>query len=1044
MLEFQLKTTSFRYGIAEGDDPHAVPFGVLTTLENYVWTKTNRVQKRSGTDFQGFAIVGGGVLSTNGVKRMFTRNSDKELCVTDGLTLYSYSQGVSAWTPIAALPEIGLTHTPIVDPILGVQASDTATSGNFVVTAFTNGDPTSATVPGTLFVCITDLSTGALLMPVTQVSAVGIVVNSCRVIVIGTKAILVGGGAGADANIRAWTIDLTTYAVSAATILRNDRATVGQDWDAAPIGGTSLFVLAYKAAANINLYSYDALFAVQNNSAQAAPANIFRCSVHATIGESVYVAYYDAVAQLVRVYTADPTTMVTVTAPFTVENIAGIGAARTLGVTRYDATSAMVAYSIQLTANSLMDSTSRNVTAAGAITAFTKRSTKGCTFTSAPFVVNGRSYAFATVSPSQFASTPSATFVGNSSVLLGLFPGPDDGTAVVDLTHPVVGVADTLLGALTHDGATLPRFSAINTNLVLGTVPFIGTAPNTKSIWRCAVRLLRVMATTEVPADLWRSVSRGQDTFISGSVLSVYDGGDVFDYGFVYAPVLFTQATVGAGGAILAGVYFYATYLEYRAASGMLYRGPTVVGPLLTTGGAVSTNTLTFSNVNVGNKKHLNVERFGTSLPIFRTVANGSIPQRLTEEPSFNLSPVAYQSATQVFADTKADLAIDTALNSLAARPALYTSGGALDDQQPPASITMFSHVDRLFVLAGDKKTWWYSKSFNDDIGVAPGFNVAFRIVMPTEQTAGASMDDKAVFFGPSGVSYMLGIGPAKDGTGSDFVTPTKIQTDVGCINARSVVSMPDGIMFQSLRGIYILTRTLDVVWIGRAVQDTLAAFPNITSAVMVPNRNEIRFTANNLAGTNGVVMVYNYIEKQWSTSKYLDRVLTGAYGCPIADACMWQGSWTFVTPSGIVYRESDLHFLDGSDTYVPGIIETAWNSAAGPIAYQAVSDFWLNGISDSDHDLTIQCGFDSSLAYQQSRTFPAGSEVTAVGDFEEAKISIGTRRKCNAIRFRITDTAPSTAGFVVGTLGKGPTFQVMGYRVGIKQGDKLGAGKKG
>lgn len=1056
MLDFQMKQTPFRFGLSEGDDPHAVPFGVLTTLENYVWKKSNRVEKRQGVDWQGWGIIGGGILASFGVKRMFTRNSDKELCVFDGATLYSYAQGTATWATVSTLPEAALTYSPLLDPISGVRASDTAVSGNFVVTVFQIGDPTSSLITGGLFVQVTDLVTGALLMPITTVNATAAQVNGCRVVIIGTTAVIVTGGSGADLNIRGYTLDLTTFAVSAATVLRNDRKTgTIQNWDICLIAGTSFFALGYLSGANNGtLYSYDTAFTVQANSTQAISATTSQISIDGALGEGIYFTYADQIALLVRAYIADATTMVTTVVPFTIQVLVGGSLPLAIGVCRYNAASAMVAFTYNATAGvagagSVDSVMSWNIGLAGGATALTDRRTQGCRLTSVPFMMNGGCYAFATIGPAIVNGVDSyAPFTGNASVMLKLFPAADDGTSAVDLPHPFVCSADTLLGAGSARETPMPRFTAYTATRSIGSMPFIGTAPTVRRVFRCALRLLNVTAAADSPLDMWRTVSRGPETFIAAGVLSVYDGGTTFDYGFPYAPLGLFLSSSGAGGVMLAGTYIYGTHLEYRGGSGLLYRGPTVQLPGVTTGGATSSTTMSTTNVNVGNKKKANIERFPSQLAIYRTVVNGTIPQRLTEDPSFNTVPILWENIVQSFVDTRGDASIDGLATALATRPAIYTSSGALDDQQPPACITIFSHVDRLFILAGDKRTWWYSKTFNDDIGVAPGFNVAFRIVMRDEQVAGASMDDKAIFFSQGGVSYMLGTGPAKDGTGSDFTTPTRIQTDVGCSNPRSLVSMPEGIMFQSLRGIYILTRNLELIWIGRPVQDTLALYPNITSAVLVPNKNEIRFSANNTAGTNGVVLVYNYIEKQWSTSKYNDAVFTGAYGCPIADACLWNGSYVFVTPAGLVYKESDVHNLDSS-VYAPGIIETAWNSAAGPIAYQAVRNFWIQGISNSDHDLTIDIAFDSNNTYLQTKTFPSLSPVTQVGDIEEAKISVGTRRKCNSIRFRVRDTAPSTPGSAVlspntTNSGKGPTFQTMGYEVGIKKGDNMGQRKKG
>jgi hypothetical protein len=236
------------------------------------------------------------------------------------------------------------------------------------------------------------------------------------------------------------------------------------------------------------------------------------------------------------------------------------------------------------------------------------------------------------------------------------------------------------------------------------------------------------------------------------------------------------------------------------------------------------------------------------------------------------------------------------------------------------------------------------------------------------------------------------------------------------------------GIMFQSALGISLLTRGLEVVWLGRPVQDVLDIYPKITSAVLVPRRNEVRFTCND-AGTAHRVLVWNYVEKKWSVSRYLPVA-----NITIADACIWNDQWCFLSAGGAVYVEAEADFKDNG-TYVPMILETAWVSASGPLAFQSVREFQLGGISNSNHDLVVDVAFDSESTYAQSRTFLAGSAVTSIGDLEECTIAIGTRRKCQSIRFRISDATPTNPGsFPVGT-GRGPSFDAMGLAVGVKRG---------
>ncbi len=353
-----------------------------------------------------------------------------------------------------------------------------------------------------------------------------------------------------------------------------------------------------------------------------------------------------------------------------------------------------------------------------------------------------------------------------------------------------------------------------------------------------------------------------------------------------------------------------------------------------------------------------------------------------------------------------------------------------------PRRSRFMQHADRLWVLTGDRKTWWYSKAFQDDLGTAPGFHPNLRLAFNDLQTAALSLDDKGVFYSANGVKYLLGIGPTPNGLNSDFQGPFTIQSDVGCINARSLVATPDGHMFLSSRGIYLLTRGLELFWIGRQVQDQIAAFPVITSAVLVAKQNQVRFTCNTADGASGIVLVFDYVEKQWSTFRYLQSE-AGGPGAAIADAFMWNGAWTCVTPAGQVWVESSTAYLD-SGAWVYLTLETAWNSAAGPLGYQSVRNFGLGGVSYSNHDLAISVGFDGEESYDQGpEAFEAGSDVTAIGPLEHCSISINDRRKCSSIRFKVTDAPPTDPGtFPLGN-GRGAAFDTMLIEVGLMRGPR-------
>jgi len=1018
MLQFQNVQTGFRFGINEGTDPHQLPHGTLTTAENVVWKKSGRLQKRFGTASMTQNITGGGTLSA--CSRLVTRGS--ELALIDGSNLYAYSSETTTWTSVGKVPEASMRVRTLLDTATGVGQMDLAvSSAGLIVQAWIVGDPTSGTPQGALFVQVLGSGGTSVVVAPTRLSASGN--NIVRVLIISSTAIVLTRN---GANVVAYTVNLSTLAVSAATNLRTDGLATPFDLDACVIGTNFVIVYGVTAAGGVKVYSYNTSLAQQATATVEAGINSLYAGIDGASGESLYVVYYPTGGGTnLRMAVHNPSTLAQTVAPFTVESVAG--GFLQCSVCRFDSSNALVAYTTSESPGRL---TTYKVTSAGSVTTSSERGTWGLKQVSRPFMVNGRCYILA----HDLISAILSTYQGNNTYLCEVETSTK-GSLGSFVPHRILGKVDHLIGGQTVNG-NVPNVVAASSTSFLVAAPFLATAPQKITTWRQGVRLVTISFGASLPSDMWKSVNYGQESYLFGAGPMAYDGRSVFEHGFFRQPVLLTGVINNPAGAIVAGNYLYGFYDEYRSQAGVLHRGPTSTWTV-SVAGTPSTVALTLVNQNITNKQTIStgfasVSAVGILQPIYRTVVNGSTYYRETYDPTFNVVNVDPMSRTQTLTDSRADASIDGAGTVLSTRPTLYTTGGIVDDEHPVSSLTAAYMRGRLWMLASDARTWWFSKSFQDDAGVAPGFSTSFRIAFDQDMTGAIAMDEKSVFFSQNAIWYMFGDGPAANGQNSDFTNPQQLQTDVGCTNPRSLVSTPDGIMFLSDHGIYLLTRKMEAVWIGKPVQDVLAAFPNITSAVSLPKYGQVRFTCNNAAGSSGVVLVYNYTEQQWSVFKYSDGSTASV---PIADAVLWNGVYTFATTGGKVFTESESTYLDAGSTWVAIKMETAWISAAGPLAFQSVRNFALNGISATNHDLVVSVGFDSNTTYQQTATFLAGSAVTATGDLEECTVSIGNRRKCESIRFKIEDATPTSPGTYPVTTGQGPIFEAMALEVGAKKG---------
>lgn len=1004
MLQFSLVQAPLRFGLAEGTDPRLVPFGTLLTAENCIWEKQGRIAKRLGSTALTSSIVGGGTITAGA--RLGVRAG--ELWLTTGSTLYSYTS--SGWVSRGAHPELGLEWHTATDTSTGVQCADlVALTNGQVVEAWVSGDPSpTAKVTGTLYYQVRDPVSRTIITPPTQVS-VGVAPNMRLVASGNTWALFYLVSGNLVVQLAASNTTLKTDAVNSATAVL-DAYTQGTD-----------FVVAYAlAAGGIRLVRYDAATISQQATDTVtgeASTGYGSISVGGASGETLYIAYFDGTNTRIRFAAANPSTLAQTVAPVNVESVATMTAG-TVGLVRQNSTNCLLVYSFVTGANTTAQAgVTRNVTIRNDGVINGGQSTWFMRPLSRPFAVGSSFFCFLATD----AIAPAASVTSSDTFLV-------DVTRVSN-SEPFrqVGKVDVLIGGCWARGHVQTPMT-FSTGVIAALLPWQSTPPTGIIGVRQGLRHVRVTSGAALPADMWRSVEVMGESAIVGGVLGSYDGVDCIGWGWPHGPYfdLSNFATSGAGGSIGAGTYIYNVTAERRRASGLLHRSPVGIPVTVTLGGATSKTTIAVLGASLGRSS----KNYGEFV-FFRTVAGGTIPQRISLEPANALivdnASLTYPATVN---DTQSDTGIAGLLN-LSARPPIYTAGGELEDTQPVAFVTECVHRNRIFGVAGDRRTVWLSKDFTANGPIAPGFHPSMTMTFAEDLTAVASLDDKLIAFSSQRPYYVIGDGPAPNGLGSDYAAPTPIVSDVGCSNPRSVVQIPSGILFQSSRGIYLLSRALQTGWIGRPIKDQLAAFPNITSAVLVPTRSEVRFTANNVAGTAGIVLVYNYVEDQWTTSRY---TVAGVYGPPIADATLWNGTWTFVTTSGVVVTENASSYLDGS-TWVPMTIETAWVAANGPLTFQSVRRFALEGESLSNHDLTISVGFERELAYSQSAPFVAGSPVTAIGPLEQAEITIGTRRKCQAIRFKVADATPTNPGtYPVGT-GQGPSFTAVGINVGIKSG---------
>lgn len=381
------------------------------------------------------------------------------------------------------------------------------------------------------------------------------------------------------------------------------------------------------------------------------------------------------------------------------------------------------------------------------------------------------------------------------------------------------------------------------------------------------------------------------------------------------------------------------------------------------------------------------------------------------------------------FTDSLSDQAIIG--NSL-----IYTTGGVVEDIAPPASTTMTLFKSRLFMVdAEDRNLLWYSKQVIE--GTPVEMSDLFTIyVAPTVGAQGntgpitalSAMDDKLIIFKKDAIYYMTGIGPDNTGAQNDFSDPVFITSTIGCANQNSIVFMPNGLMFQSDKGIWLLGRDLNTTYIGAAVENFNSAL--VESAITVPGTNQVRFTLD-----SGVTLMYDYFYGQWGTF----------YNIPALASTLYQGLHVFINKFGQVYQETPGQYLDGSNPVCMSFT-TSWLNLAGLQGYERAYMFYLLGNYISPHRLVLSIAYEYHPAPTQQTIItpnnynaPYGSDQTygqstpygGTATLEQWKVHL-QRQTCQSLQITLTELYDPSLG---ADAGAGLTLSGINMTLGIKKG---------
>lgn len=1022
-LERQVVSMPLAQGVDTKTDPKQVAAGKLLELENGVFTTLKSIRKRDGNVALGREIAG----SVSTVQRVESGRGlatyNNELLLADGTSLYAYDQSDDSWVSKGGFVSLGVDKYSVVRDTYSQNNQDGAThSSGLQLYAW---EETGSTPANSLYYSIIDGNTGQVVLPRTFLAGSSF---KPRVIVSGNN-FLVYYCNHASNKLELYSIPvgapLSTPVFAALTTVTADANALSgssPNYDVCQFGeyiavvynngsaggGTTLRM--YSAVSFTSQVYPQAVIGYRSRSVTVFPtyAGISGLGPCVAFSTDSNIAPYTTSVRYAQ-YTADLSTVVSAA------EVEGSLADPLAGMMITGVSVDPTDYGFDLFFSS--SDSGGSITYYRFNAAYVKTGLSPWRQTvfgvSKAFALNGYSYIVGT----HQSSLQSTYFLiqGNAGARGAIIakalptvagPRPTPNTTLFASTDYVMPMPCTV-SALDVDSF---RVTLLEQALLAGN----GLATAT------GVSTLTFNFNDDVHG--YEHATLGSDLHFSGGFVQMYDGINVVEHGFHLYPEGCTATAVGSGGSLSAGQYTYAVCYEWIDQQNNIHRSAPDTGIAAVTAVNNDSVTVTVPYLRLTNKISRPVQ-----IVVYRTLANGTILYRVTSLTAPTLNQVSGGTTSATITDTTSDV-------TLAQRPQLYcqflSAASGIPYELPnypaPPAKLIWLHRNRLWVVDSTNPLQiWYSKECQ--IGAPVEFNDTFvKQVDPRGGpiTALANVDDKLLVFKQSQIFFIVGQGPVSTGLQNDLSDAILVTTDCGCIDPRSVVGTPVGIMFQSRKGIYLIDRSLQVQYIGAAVE----AYNNetITSASLVADKNQVRFTLQ-----SGKTLVFDYFVQQWG-------VFTNQYAM---DAIVWQSQMMLLRSNGTVLKETAGVYTDaGSPIRLK--LTTSWLSFANVQGFQRVRRAQILGAWRSAHNLLVDVCVDFDDTPVQSVTVtpetpsvyggasPYGNEIPYGGGFQLYQWRIDlARQKTQSVKFTIQDMPEATA------TGEGCSLTSIAFEVGSKVG---------
>lgn len=1003
-LQKQPININFSEGLDLKSDPKQVKPGKFLNLVNTIFTKQGLLKKRNGYKQ---------LTSLPDLSSTFATTFNGNLTAI-GTSFNAYSNASNQWVNKGAFPSLTLNTLPLIRSNLNQIQADTAIQSNgLICTAYTETGGT--TTPQYKF-AVADSTTGQNIIAPTVISGADATYGTPKVFSLGIYFIIV------FTNKVSSTYHLKYIAINSVNLNVSSSVDISTNYTPATTVNFDGFVAnnsLYLAWNGSDMGGAIRLTRIDQTLAQSGTviftgrvATIMSVSVDITSGTSVvYASFYDSGSSTGYTLVVNQQ-LNTIHAPVQI-----IASGTILNITS-SAQNSLCTVFYEVDNNYSYDSgipthyiLSKTITQSGTVSSVIPVS-RSVGLASKSFIENGSIYLL-----SIYYSVFQPTYF--------LLKASGDVVSELAYSNGASGYYVTGLPSAALDG-NIASISYLYRDIVEATNSTQGAASASPVYSQTGINLVDfTLGTSDIS-----SAEIGNNLNLTGGFLWMYDGYLPVESNFFIWPDDVEVTTATTGGLLSAQQYFYQVTYEWSDNQGNVFRSAPSIPVTVTTTGTTSANTVSVPTLRLTYK---------TANPVKIVIYRWSAAQETYYQVTSITDPLLNdKTADSVdFVDTLADA-------SIIGNNILYTTGGVVENIGPPSFSSLTLYKSRLFgVDSEDKNLLWYSKQVIEATPVE--MSDLFTIyVAPTAGAQGSTgpitalsaMDDKLIIFKRDAIYYLTGTGPDNTGANNDFSDPVFITSTVGCINQSSIVFIPQGLMFQSDKGIWVLGRDLSTQYIGAAVEDYNSY--QVLSATTIPGTNQVRF-----ALSNNLTLMYDYFFSQWGSFKGIQPI----------SATLFENLHTFIDSFGRAFQENPGSYLDGS---LPVLMNftTGWMNLAGLQGYERIYFFYLLGSYISPHKLAMSIAYEYNPSSSQqiiispnNYVAPWGGDNTwgqsnpwgGIGNLEQYQVHV-QRQLCQAFQISMQEVFDPTYGTMA---GEGLTLSGLDLIVGLKKGFRpLGASK--